>query len=96
MTIEPQPGGNLWAWPGNNASYAPAFAMEWPWNYGATFQLLPALADCNVAYPSTGHTGSMNVGMADASSRTISPRISAVTWHALCTPNGGDKVGPDF
>jgi prepilin-type processing-associated H-X9-DG protein len=97
MTIEPQPGGNLWAWPGNNASYAPAFAMEWPWNcYGATFQLLPAPTDCNVVYPSTGHTGYMNVGMADGSARTISPNISALTWHALCTPNGGDKVGPDF
>lgn len=89
------PGGNLWAWPGDNASYAPAFAMESPWS-DATFQVVPPQGQCNVAYPSTGHWSAMRVAMADGSCRTISPSISRETWIALCTPNGGDRIGPDF
>jgi hypothetical protein len=95
-TTAAQPGGNLWAWPGDNASYAPAFAMESPWNQEMPFQVRPRPEDCNAAYPSTGHDGSMSVAMADSSGRTISPSISLATWVALCTPNAGDNVGEDF
>jgi type II secretory pathway pseudopilin PulG len=95
-TTMAQPGGNLWAWPGDNASYAPAFAMESPWNQGPAFQVRPDTDDCNAAFPSTGHDGSMSVAMADCSCRTISPAISHGTWVALCTPNAGDQVGEDF
>jgi prepilin-type N-terminal cleavage/methylation domain-containing protein len=90
------PGGNLWA-PGSDAAqYGPAFAMESPWSDGTRFQVNPSAASCNVAYASTGHTGSMVVAMADASSRTIALSIANVTWMALCTPNGGEILGNDF
>jgi hypothetical protein len=95
-TTVPQPGGNLWAPGGDNAQYAPAFAMESPWDDGTRFQVRPRPGECNAAYPSTGHRA-MVVAMADASARVISPSISAITWHALCTPNGGDGTHPgDF
>jgi hypothetical protein len=38
----------------------------------------------------------MMTAMADSSVRSISANISSTTWMALCTPNGGDKIGPDF
>jgi hypothetical protein len=93
---EPKSGGNLWAWPGENASYGPAFAMESPWNDGTRFQLRPKDSDCNVAYPSSGHQDAMAVAMADASVRAIRRSVSQTTWLALCTPNGGDTLGNDF
>jgi len=90
------PGGSLWGPAGDNARYAPAFAMEAPWDDGTRFQVSPTPANCNVAYPSTAHLGGMVVAMADGSARSISEFISTKTFRALCTPNGGDAIGPDF
>jgi hypothetical protein len=70
--------------------------MEAPWNDNIRFQVRPSPVECNVAYPSTGHAGGMVVAMADASARVISPNISRDTWIALCTPNGGEKIGNDW
>jgi hypothetical protein len=95
-TMQAQPGGNLWAWPGDNASYAPAFAMESPWNDGTRFQERPTAAQCNAAYASTGHRGGMVVATANGNVRTLSPTISNRTWLALCTPTDGEQPGPDF
>jgi hypothetical protein len=95
-TGSPLPGGNLWAPSVNNAQWAPAFAMESPWHDGTKFQLRPWPSQCNVGYPSTGHYEGLIVDMADASCRTVSPRISSETFYALCTPNGGDRIGPDW
>jgi hypothetical protein len=90
------PAGTLWGPAGDNARYAPAFAMEAPWDDGTKFQPSPTPANCNVAYPSTAHLGGMVVAMADGSARAVSQSISAQTFHALCTPNGGDVIGMDF
>src|SRR5262249_29817072 len=90
------PGGTLWGPARDNARYAPAFAMEAPWDDGTRFQPSPTPDHCNVAYPSTAHSGGMVVAMADASARALSPSISVQTFHALCTPNGGEAIGPDF
>jgi hypothetical protein len=95
-TTEPQPGGNLWAWPGENASYGPAFAMESPWNDGTRFQLRPKASECNVAYPSSGHQDAMVIALADGRVRTIRTSISTATWLAVCTPNGGELIGNDW
>jgi hypothetical protein len=92
----PQPGGNLWAPVVNNAQWAPAFAMESPWHDGTTFQTRPQPSQCNVAYPSTGHYEGLMVGLADCSTRAVSPRISSATFYSLCTPNGSDKIGADW
>jgi hypothetical protein len=90
------PGGTLWGPAGDNARYAPAFAMEAPWDDGTRFQVSPNQDTCNVAYPSTAHSGAMVVAMADGSATTVSASISTQTFRALCTPNGGEKIGPDF
>jgi hypothetical protein len=100
----PKPGGNIWAgvaYPaldsqGNTAQYAPAIAMESPWNDGTKFQVFPSADQCNVAYGQTGHADGMVIIMADASARTISPSIAAKTWTALCTPQGGEVLGSDW
>jgi type II secretory pathway pseudopilin PulG len=89
-------GGNLWAVSVENAQWAPAFAMESPWADGTRFQINPVVDVCNVAYAQTGHDGGMMVAMADSSVRSISANISNTTWMALCTPNGGETLGPDF
>jgi prepilin-type N-terminal cleavage/methylation domain-containing protein len=89
-------GGNLWAWDGNTAQFAPAFAMESPWNDGTKFQLSPTAIQCNTAYAQTGHTGGMVVAMGDASARSVLSSISATTFLQLCTPNGGEIVGNDW
>jgi prepilin-type N-terminal cleavage/methylation domain-containing protein/prepilin-type processing-associated H-X9-DG protein len=80
----------------NTAQWAPAFAMERPWNDGTKFQMNPAASDCDVAYPQTGHTGGMVVAFADGSVRVMTPQVSAASWFALCTPNGGEPPPSDF
>jgi len=92
----PTPGGNAWAWDGNSAQWAPAFAMESPWNDGTKFQTQPTSLTCNVGYAQTGHNGGMVIAMADASARTVAPSVSSTTWLAVCTPNGNEILGPDF
>ena len=89
-------GGSLWAVSAENAQWAPAFAMESPWADGTRFQVNPPADICNVAYPQTGHDGGMMVAMADSSVRSIGLSISNTTWMAICTPNGGERLGADF
>ncbi len=95
-TVGDQNGGSLWAWDGDTAQYAPAIAMESPWNDGTRFPLNPTSTQCNTAYASTGHTGGMVVAMADASVRTISTSVSATTFQAAMTPTGGEILGSDW
>ncbi len=90
------PGGNVWAWDGNDSQWAPAFAMESPWNDGTKFQIQPTSTTCNSGYAQTGHSGGMVIAMADASARTVAPSVSQSTWTSVCTPNGNEILGPDF
>jgi len=95
-SVSPQEGGNLWAWDQHTAQFAPAFAMESPWNDGTKFLLQPTDVQCNAAYPSTGHSGGMVVAMADASGRTVQASINSTTFLQVCTPNGGEIIGNDW
>jgi prepilin-type N-terminal cleavage/methylation domain-containing protein len=95
-TTVAQPGGNLWAYGGESAQYSPAIAMESPWFDGTRFQVNPTALVCNVAYGQTGHAGGMVVALGDASCRSLALTISNTTFMALCTPNGGEILGPDF
>jgi len=95
-SVAAQEGGNLWAWDQNTCQFAPAFAMESPWNDGTKFLIQPTDNQCNSAYPSTGHSGGMVVAMADASGRTVASSINATTFLQVCTPNGGEIVGNDW
>jgi prepilin-type N-terminal cleavage/methylation domain-containing protein len=88
--------GTAWAWPNHDSSFAPAVAMESPWNDGTRFQLLPTIGDCVSQYAQTGHSGGMIVTMADGSARTLSPSISALTYQHAMQPNDGEELGPDW
>src|SRR5207302_110087 len=62
------------------------------------FQLqpIPFIGNCDPVRASTAHTGGMQVGMGDASVRSLSPGTSPNTWWAACTPQGGEVLGPDW
>jgi len=51
---------------------------------------------CDRGQASSPHTGLINVGMSDGSVRTVSSAISAVTWWAACTRNGGETIPSDW
>jgi len=53
-------------------------------------------AMCDVSRPSTGHSGTSIVGMADGSARMVNGDVSLATWAAAITPDGGAVIGPDF
>jgi len=94
--IVPPNGGNLWAFDGDNASFAPAFAMESPWADGTKFQLNPTSAQCNTAYGQTGHSAGMVVALGDASVRVIAQSMTNTTFISACTPNGMEILGSDW
>jgi prepilin-type N-terminal cleavage/methylation domain-containing protein len=60
------------------------------------FQSAPAPINCDNSFPSTSHTGGMQVGVGDGSVRTVSPSISITTWLNACTPNDGLVLGSDW
>jgi hypothetical protein len=88
--------GTAWAWPNHDSSFAPAVAMESPWNDGTRFQFLLTAANCQSQYAQTGHAGGMNVVMADGSGRSLSFSLSALTYQHAMQPNDGAKLGPDW
>jgi prepilin-type N-terminal cleavage/methylation domain-containing protein len=62
---------------------------------GRTFQLRPALADCDPRLPNSSSSRGLQVAMADGSVRIIAPSISpAVFWGAV-TPRGGEAISLD-
>jgi prepilin-type N-terminal cleavage/methylation domain-containing protein len=68
--------------------------------YPPTPQIMPnmvgSLANCNGGWPSSPHTGGINVGVGDGHVRFVPQGISAVTWWDAFTPNVGDLLGPDW
>jgi prepilin-type N-terminal cleavage/methylation domain-containing protein len=64
---------------------------------GSKFQVpTPFLGNCDPTRASTAHAGGMQVCLADASVRTLSPSMSGTTWWALVTPSGGEALGSDW
>jgi prepilin-type N-terminal cleavage/methylation domain-containing protein len=92
----PNIAGCAWAWPNHTATYAPAIAMESPWNDGTRFQLLPIPVNCDYRYMQTGHAGGMNVCLADGSGRSVSSSVSALTFQHAIQPNDGQPLGADW
>jgi len=43
-----------------------------------------------------GHPGSIQVGMADGSVRSVFATVSVSTWDAACTPQGNEVLAPDW
>jgi prepilin-type N-terminal cleavage/methylation domain-containing protein len=86
--------------------WARADTDQWQPAFGAfltgpksKFQLRPAPFDgpaCDPRRAATGHTGGMQVALADGSVRVVSAGISGETWWAACTPAGGEAMPDDW
>jgi len=90
--------GTFWAWsePPSQSGNA-----QYPWfgnGYWETTlpQLNPAPGSCDYQTLNSPHTGLMNMCMGDGSVRQLTAATSLTTWSALCTPQGGELLPPDF
>jgi prepilin-type N-terminal cleavage/methylation domain-containing protein len=91
--------GAWWGWNGHDDKFAPAIAIESPWNDGTRFQILPTqgtTGTCVKQYAQTGHAAGINVSLADGSTRNISSSVSALTWTNAMRPNDGQTLGSDW
>jgi prepilin-type N-terminal cleavage/methylation domain-containing protein/prepilin-type processing-associated H-X9-DG protein len=99
--------GNAWNWWASVDGtagwlYHPFVAMSVGWGTGSgpqsIFQVQPTpfLSNCDPARASSGHTGGMNVALADGSVRFLPAGMSGMTWWAACTANGGEVLGNDW
>jgi prepilin-type N-terminal cleavage/methylation domain-containing protein len=93
--------GSLWdRW--CTDSWLPAFSISWNANTvgsNSLFQLQPTpylSSNCNPLLAQGPHTGGMLVCLGDASTRSVAPGVSGVTWWAACTPAGGEVLGSNW
>jgi prepilin-type N-terminal cleavage/methylation domain-containing protein/prepilin-type processing-associated H-X9-DG protein len=56
----------------------------------------PALTSCNYETLQGGHTGGVNVVLADGSVRKVYTSISPATWQLACNPSDGLMLGTDW
>jgi prepilin-type N-terminal cleavage/methylation domain-containing protein len=95
-------GGSFWAYWVTDRSAQPlhaGFAISWTRGSigpNSRFQLNPRPTDCDPTLTSTGHSGGMEVGLADGSVRFVASSLSGDTWWAACTPSGGEVLGNDW
>jgi prepilin-type N-terminal cleavage/methylation domain-containing protein len=59
-------------------------------------QPTPFLGNCDPTRASTAHPGGILVGLADGSTRSLSPAVTGTTWWAAVTPSGSDALGADW
>jgi prepilin-type N-terminal cleavage/methylation domain-containing protein len=73
------------------------FGLDW---YQAAntlmFQNRPPASACDNWRAQSGHRGGMNVALADASVRSVSPGLSQTTWKLALLPNDGLPMGSDW
>lgn len=62
---------------------------------GVTFQVRPALNECDPRIPQTPHSGGMLIALFDGSVRTVSPRINPSMFWSAITPAGGEVASLD-
>jgi prepilin-type N-terminal cleavage/methylation domain-containing protein/prepilin-type processing-associated H-X9-DG protein len=60
------------------------------------FQDRPLAENCDNWRAQSGHTGGMNVCLADGSARVVNPSISQQTWTNALLPNDGNALGSDW
>jgi prepilin-type N-terminal cleavage/methylation domain-containing protein len=63
---------------------------------GNTFQVRPTPNQCDQTVPQGLTSGALQVGLGDGSVRGVAQGLSAPTWWAALTPNGGDILGNDW
>ncbi len=94
-------------WPDWGPSVADPY---WPQPIGPNATTLPVITPSNTQMQElqnngcasqngvgiSGHTGGINVAMADGSVHLVAQGISAPTWWFALTPNGGEVLGPDW
>jgi prepilin-type N-terminal cleavage/methylation domain-containing protein/prepilin-type processing-associated H-X9-DG protein len=71
--------------PSPNYCISNTMAFDWGGN--------PSVCMCR---PTSPHTGGINVGMGDGSTRFVAQGVSGTTWFYASTPNLGDILGPDW
>jgi prepilin-type N-terminal cleavage/methylation domain-containing protein/prepilin-type processing-associated H-X9-DG protein len=64
-----------------------------PLNYG---QCPPGRICCDDWAAQSGHTGGINVALADGSVRTVAPSLSQATWTSAMLPRDGVPLGTDW
>ncbi len=74
--------------------------MRWLQGQDSKFQVQPpnflaSPGPCNGRLAASSHAA-MNVALADGSVRSVSPTISAATWAATLTPDGGEVIPDDL
>jgi hypothetical protein len=84
-------GGTLWGQTAPDV-WQPVFAAM----TRSPFQVRPSAAECDPQRASTPFAGGIQVALADASVRRLSPDIRPETWWAACTPAGGEALGGDW
>jgi prepilin-type N-terminal cleavage/methylation domain-containing protein len=61
-----------------------------------TFQVAPAMSDCDRHFAQTPHRSGMLIALADGSVKTLAPSVSPATYWALITPAGEEIFGNDW
>ena len=63
-----------------------------------TFQVQPRPEDCINLVPQTAHPGAMQVGLGDASVRSVAAGLSVTTWRIACNDPAlqGQVLGADW
>jgi prepilin-type N-terminal cleavage/methylation domain-containing protein len=102
-------GGTMWSHHGVNSGqswwpvveapdYTKYNAQCYGLTPGALFQVRPNpyIGGCDWTRASTGHSGGIQVGLADGSVRNVSQGISYTTWWFVFTPSGGETLGSDW
>jgi prepilin-type N-terminal cleavage/methylation domain-containing protein len=59
-------------------------------------QPTPYTTNCDYRWPSSPHTGVIQVSMADGSTRTVARAINSLTWWSAITPNSGEVLGSSW
>jgi prepilin-type N-terminal cleavage/methylation domain-containing protein len=96
-------GGSYWAYyltGGSVVPYHPGFEVSWNgYSVGpaSKFQVQPRPYNgaCDPTMASSPHAGGIQIGLADGSVRFLNASVSVYTWWYLCTPAGGEVLGPD-
>ncbi len=103
------PGGSDDSYPGDRLSavFGGGRGIDgtvWFTGTSSLFQVKPIFplktsgsgGQCDRRLASSGHTGGMNVGLADGSCRFLSQGITPTTWAAALTPAGGEPLASDW